>query len=86
MFIQEFELQVPEQQRILALDVALKSILARWWAAHKKRMIDWAQCNRLMQIRFGHEAEERAYKYIGESDMEGHMEICRALWCLVSKI
>jgi hypothetical protein len=60
IFIKSFELQVPEQQRLLALDVILKETPARWWAAHRKGMKDWAQCSRLMQIRFGPEEEEIA--------------------------
>ena len=40
-FIREFELQIADKQRLLALDVALKEILARWWARHKDRIEDW---------------------------------------------
>jgi hypothetical protein len=71
---------------MLALDVILKETPARWWDAHRKEMKDWAQCSRLMQIRFGPEEEEIAQKYIGESDPTGHVESCRALWCSVPEI
>jgi hypothetical protein len=35
-FINEFEMQIPDQQRLLALDVALKETLARWWMLHTR--------------------------------------------------
>jgi hypothetical protein len=80
MFVKTFELQVPEQQRLLALDVVLKVTPTRWWVAHREGMKDWLQCNRLMQIRFGTEGENIAHKYTGESDPAGHVEQCRDLW------
>jgi hypothetical protein len=52
-----FELQIPEQQILLALDVVLKATPARWWAAHKEGIEDWQECRRLMQVRFGTEVE-----------------------------
>jgi len=60
VFIKSFELQVPEQKRLVALDVVLKETPARWWAAHRKSIKDWAQCIRLMQILFGPKAEVSA--------------------------
>jgi hypothetical protein len=40
VFLKEFDLQVPEQQRMLALDVVLKVIPSKWWATHKEGMKD----------------------------------------------
>jgi hypothetical protein len=57
LFINEFELRVPEQQRLLALDVVLKATPTRWWVAHREGMKDWSHCKRLMQLRFGTEVE-----------------------------
>jgi hypothetical protein len=71
---------------MLALDVVLKETPSRWWDAHRKEMKEWAHCSRLMQIHFGPEEEEYAHKYIGESNLTGHLEIYRALWCAVLKI
>jgi hypothetical protein len=65
LFVKVFELQAPEQKRILALDVVLKVTPSRWWDAHIEGIKDWSQCNRLIQIRFGIEEENIAYKYIG---------------------
>jgi hypothetical protein len=86
MFVKEFELQVPKQQRLLALDVVLKETPARWWDAHREGIKYWSQCNRLMQIRFGTEEEDIAQKYTGESDPAGHVEQCRDLWSSVPEI
>jgi hypothetical protein len=42
LFVKEFELQVPKQQRLLALDVVLKETPSRWWDAHREGMEDWS--------------------------------------------
>jgi hypothetical protein len=73
-------LQVPKQQRLLALYVVLKATLAKWWVSYKEGMKDWLQCNKLMQIRFGTEGENIVQKYIGESDPTSHVEQFKALW------
>jgi len=52
-FINEFELQIPEHQRSLTLDVALREAPMRWWETHKEGIEDWQHCKRLMQIKFG---------------------------------
>jgi hypothetical protein len=38
LFVKEFELQVPEKKRLLALDVFLRATPARWWDAHREGM------------------------------------------------
>jgi hypothetical protein len=40
IFLKEFELQVPKQQRLLALDVFLKENPCRWWVAHREGIKD----------------------------------------------
>lgn len=35
------EFKAPEEQRVLALDVALKGTSARWWAIHKENLTTW---------------------------------------------
>jgi hypothetical protein len=64
-FIREFELQISNQQILLALDVVLKETPARWWVAHKDGIRDWQQCKRLLQVRFGTENESIMLKYNG---------------------
>jgi hypothetical protein len=51
-FLLEFEGIVPIQQRLLALDKALKSMSARWWKAHKKNITEWVQCRTFFTVRF----------------------------------
>jgi hypothetical protein len=40
----QYEDGVLENQRLLALDLALKATPARWWGAHKETITDWYQC------------------------------------------
>jgi hypothetical protein len=56
-FLLEFEEIVPVQQRLLALDEALKEMPTRWWGTHKKDITEWVQCHTLMTVRFSDQAE-----------------------------
>jgi hypothetical protein len=40
-FVKVFELQIPEQQILLALDVVLKATPTRWWDSHKEGIEYW---------------------------------------------
>ena len=51
----KFELEVLESQRLLVLDISLKTTPAHWWGTHKENIHDWYQCKRLLRIRFGAE-------------------------------
>ena len=37
----KFEVDVMENQRLPALDIALKSTPARWWGTHKAKINNW---------------------------------------------
>jgi hypothetical protein len=37
-FLADFEASVPTQQRLLAMDEALKSTPTRWWVTHKSNI------------------------------------------------
>jgi hypothetical protein len=39
-FLSDFEEIVPVQQRLLALDEALKETPTRWWGTHKNNIVD----------------------------------------------
>lgn len=52
-FLNNYEEQVLENQRLSALDIALKATVARWWNAHKKNIGGWKECQRMMGIRYG---------------------------------
>jgi hypothetical protein len=51
-FLTRYEYEVLPNQRLLALDIALKETPARWWGVHKETIRDWYQCKRLLRIRF----------------------------------
>ena len=73
-FVKVFELQIPEQQRVLVLDVVLKVTPTRYWASHKEGIEDWKQCKILMQVRFGAKVDYIVQKYAGFSDPKDHIE------------
>ena len=52
-FLQEFEENVTESQRVSSLDHVLKATPSRWWGTHKQSISKWSQCRRLMEIIFG---------------------------------
>jgi hypothetical protein len=54
-FLTQYEDEVLESQRLLALDLALKATPTRWWGAHKETITNWYQCKQLLHIRFGAE-------------------------------
>jgi hypothetical protein len=59
VFLTQYEDEVLENQRLLALDIALKATPARWWGTHKETIKDWYQCKRLLRIRFGTEQKKK---------------------------
>jgi hypothetical protein len=80
-FLTQYEDAVLENQRLLALDLALKATPARWWGAHKETITDWYQCKRLLRIRFGAEQKNnKQQKYDGHGAPTEHLEACRTLW------
>jgi hypothetical protein len=56
-FLFEFEGIVLVQQRLLALDEALKEMLARWRGIHKKNIAEWVQCRTLLTVHFSDQVE-----------------------------
>jgi hypothetical protein len=70
-FLTNYEEEVLENQRLLALDIALKETPARWWGTHKEMIQDWYQCKRLLHIRFGTEqGNNTLQKYDGKEDQQ----------------
>ena len=51
-FLEQFEQQIHYEQRIVAMDLAVRATLARWWYAHKKNIASWDDIKRLMAIIF----------------------------------
>jgi hypothetical protein len=68
-FLMNFEVEVVENQRFLALYISLKSTPARWWGTHKAKINNWFQFQRLLRIRFSVEQEkiyEEKYEGFGK--------------------
>jgi hypothetical protein len=64
-FLLDFEVSVPTQQRLFALDEALKATPTRWWGTHKSNITDSVQCHTLMTTRFSTQVEGCEVCYIG---------------------
>jgi hypothetical protein len=80
-FLTQYEDEVLENQRLLALDLSLKDTLTIWWGAHKETNIDWYQCKRLLRIRFDAEQTgNKQQKYDGLGIPVEHLEACKMLW------
>jgi hypothetical protein len=43
-FLTQYEDEVLENHRLLALDLSLKATPAIWWGAHKEIITNWYQC------------------------------------------
>jgi hypothetical protein len=84
-FLVEFEKIVPVQQRMLALDEALKATPARWWGTHKKNIIEWVQCHTLLTTHFSDQVEGCEVRYTGQSCPKDHMQSCEEAWSNIPK-
>ena len=56
-FLQQFEQEIPHDQRLEVLDLTVRATPARWWCAHKGNIASWDDCKRLMRIRFSKERD-----------------------------
>jgi hypothetical protein len=66
VFLAQYEDEVLESQRLLALDISLKDTPTRWLGAHKEKITNWYQCKRLLCIRFNTEQKnKKQQKYDG---------------------
>ena len=79
-FLQQFEQEIPHEQRMEAIDLAVKATPARWWHAHKEHIASWDDFKRLMAIRFSNNKEPLQQKYTGESHPRSHIKICEQSW------
>ena len=64
-FLQQFEQEIPHEQRMAAIDLVVKATPARWWHAHKEHIASWDDFKRLMTIKFSNDKECLQQKYIG---------------------
>jgi hypothetical protein len=79
-FLTDFEEIVPTQQRLLAMDEALKATPERWWGTHKRNITDWTQCQTLMTTQFSSQTVSCEVRYIGQSFPEDHVRSCEEAW------
>ena len=80
-FLTQYEDEVLENQRFLALDLTLKATPTIWWGANKETIIDWYQCKRLLCIRFDTEQTgNKQHKYDGIGTPTEHLEACQMMW------
>ena len=79
-FLPQFEQQVPHEQSIIAMDLAVRATPARWWYAHKENIASWDDLKRLMAIRFSTDSEYVQHKYTGQSDPRSHIQTCEQNW------
>lgn len=79
-FFRDYKRRVPQCQRLLALDQALRATPTRWWGAHKKNIGDWKKCRRLMWISFGQVEANLIDRYDGQNDPIDHKQLCMEPW------
>jgi hypothetical protein len=84
-FLVEFERIVPVQQRLLALDEALKATPARWWGTHKKNITEWVQCRTLLTVCFSDQIEGCEVRYTGQSCPKDHVRSYEEAWRNIPK-
>ena len=79
-FLEQFEQEIPHEQRMAVIDLAVRATPARWWHAHKGHIASWDDFKRLMAITFSNDKEWFQQKYTGESDPMSHIKICEQNW------
>jgi hypothetical protein len=79
-FLSEFETSVPTQQRLLAMDEAMKATSTRWWGTHKSNIIDWTQCRTMMTTWFSAQEGSGEARYTSQSCPKDHVQSCKEAW------
>ena len=72
-FLSDFEESVPTQQRLLAMDEALKSTPTTWWGMHKSNITNWVQCCTLMTTRFLEKVEGCKVRCTSRRSLKDHV-------------
>jgi hypothetical protein len=73
------------QQRLLAMDEALKETPKIWWRTHKINITDWVQCCTLMIAQFSAQVEGCEVRYTGRSCPKDHVRSCEEAWRNIPK-
>ena len=56
-FLYQFEQEIPQEQRMSAIDLAVRATLVIWWHAYKQHIASWDDFKRLTMIRFSNGKE-----------------------------
>ena len=64
----------------MELDEAIKAMLARWRATHKKSINEWSQCQRMMIVHVGNVEEYHIGRYNGHNNPSDHLIEFHTLW------
>ena len=51
-FIVQFSDQIPDLQKMEALESAFRATAVRWWMSHKRQISTWEACQKLLRLRF----------------------------------
>ena len=62
-FLERFEQEIPQEQRMSVIDLAVRATPARWWYAHKENIASWDDIKRLMAIIFYIDREHVQQQY-----------------------
>jgi len=73
LFMDKFEMEVPEEHQFQALDLALHATHVCWWGTHKDSFVDWKEYKRMMKLRFRYDNTCMDEKYIGKDDPCEHL-------------
>jgi hypothetical protein len=79
-FLSDFEESVPMQQRLLAMDEALKETPEIWCGTHKSNITYWVQCRTFMTTWFSAQVEGCEVRYTGQSCPKDHARSWEEAW------
>ena len=79
-FLKAFEVDVPEEWRFWALELAMRVTPARWWETHKEAFQDWGECRKMMVLRFDPLVNPPMELFLGQGDLCKHLPIWKEVW------
>ena len=72
-FIVQFSAQIPEPQKMEALESTFRATAVRWWKGHKKKIPSWEVCQKLLRLRFTNQPQEVRGRFDGMSSSQDHL-------------
>lgn len=80
LFLDEFDLKVPEENRFQALELVLHDMPSHWWGTHKEKFVGWREYRRMMKLRFGYVNTRMTKKYNKKDDPCDHLAQWTRAW------